>query len=261
MKDYRPITPEEKEMWANKFNSVMTAGFDEAVSTTYEWLSSPEVADYFYNQRGLLNTFFETSGINKQWRGIIERRAEQGVDVTKQIFDYARSVDMEDYLVEYTDTERRAFNRLCDYNYELIVGVTQDEIMAIRRKLLQDYAEGRHPTQTALRELQLQPINGWSPQERAVVIARTESARTLNTSRLETMHADGVKMVLLHGCDITCKECMKYNLYPTPIEEAMEMPVPHPRCTGSWVSYNEEYVDERLQYEGVTREEVLAQWQ
>ena len=261
MNDYRPIQPDEQLLWETRLQGVITSGFDEAVNTTWEWLSTEEAKDYFYNQRGQLNTFFRSSGISKEWDDIIEKRAIKGTDVTKQIFDYARKINMTDYLVEYTDTERRALNRLCDYNYELIVNVTRDEISAIRRKLVQDYAEGRHPSKTGLKELQLQPINGWTPQQRAEVIARTESALTLNVSTLETMRADGVSMVILYGCDITCEECMQYNLNPISIDEAMELELPHPNCTGTWVSYHEEYVQERLDEEGMTREEVLAQWQ
>ena len=253
----RIITPDEQRRWELQLQQVITGGFDEAVNLTYEWLSSEMAKDYFIEQRGMLNTFFRESGIQDEWDRIVETRAIRGADVTSQIFDYARKINMTDHLVEYTDTERRALNRLCDYNYEMIVNVTRDEISAIRRKLVQDYAEGRHPTKTGLKELQLQPINGWTPQQRAEVIARTESARTLNVSTLETLRNDGVEMVILYGCDLTCAECMEYNMYPVPIDEAMEIEVPHPNCTGVWVTYREEYIQERLDEEGVTREDVV----
>lgn len=257
MTDYRRLMPDEKLKWELQLQNTIVGGFDEAVIKTSEWLESPMAKEYFTNQRGMLNTFFRESGINKTWNEIIETRAQQGVDVTKQIFDYARAVNMKDHLIPYTDTERRALNRLCDYNYNLIVNVTHDEIASIRRKLVQDYAEGRHPTKTGLKELQLQPINNWTPEQRAVVIARTESARALNVSTLETMKTDGVEMVILYGCDLTCEACLEYNLNPIPIDEAMELELPHPNCTGSWINYKEEYIDYRLEEEGVTREQLI----
>lgn len=248
--NYRRFMPEEQQKWEMQLQDVMLGGFDEAVLTTSQWLETPVAREYFMNQRGMLNTFFEESGIAKEWDNIIRTRANRGVDVTKQIYDYARKVNMEDHLVEYTDTELRALNRLCDYNYELIVNVTRDEISAIRRKLVQDYAEGRHPTKTGLKELQLQPINNWSPEQRAVVIARTESARTLNVSTLETMRADGVEMVVLYGCNLDCDICAEYNLNPVPINDAMALEVPHPNCVGAWIDYKPEYVQRRLLEEG-----------
>jgi len=256
MNDYRRILPDEQLKWELTLQQTIKGGFDEMVSVTYEWLKKPEVAEYFMEQRGMLNSFFRESGIAREWEDIIERRAIKGVDVTKQIFNYARSVNMVDHLVEYTDTERRALNRLCDYNYELIVNVTRDEVASIRRKLVQDYAEGRHPTKTGLKELQLQPINNWTPEQRAEVIARTESARTLNVSTLETMRNDGVELVIMYGCDLDCPECAQYNLYPSTIDEAIEIEVPHPNCCGTWITYHQEYIDERIEAEGRNPDEL-----
>ena len=233
----RRIMPDEQLMWELELSHIMTGGFEEAVNSTVDWLNSPKARRYFIEQRGRLQEFFFESGIGDEWNRIVERRAMRGADVIEQIYDYARKVNMEDHLVSYTATERAAMNRLCDYGYELIRNVTQDEISAIRRQLVQDYAEGRHPSQTTLRELQLQPINGWTPEQRAEVIARTESARTLNVSTLETLKSEGIEFVILYGCDTEkCPECAELNEHPIPIDEALNIEVPHPNCTGVWVS-------------------------
>ncbi len=230
-----PIQPDVQLMWQMTLEQVIKGGFAEAVSVTTEWLNSPLAKEYFMNQQGMLNTFFRESGIIDQWDNIIKNRAQRGVTITEQIYDYARRLNMEDHLVPYTNTERMAMNLLCDNNYELIVNVTRDEITSIRRQLVQDYAEGRHPSQTTLKELQLQPINGWSPEQRAEVISRTESARALNVSTLETLRGEGVEMVELYGCDPKCDVCGQYAS-PTPIDVALQVQVPHPNCTGVWVS-------------------------
>ena len=214
---------------------VMLGGFDELTFNTWEWLKTSEAQEMFYEQNTLFTTFFRSSGINDVWQDIIDARASKGVDVTQSIYEYARQVNMEDHLVPYTATETAALNRLCDYNYELIRNVTIDEVTAIRRQLVQDFANGTYPMQTTLKELQLQPINGWSPQQRAQVIARTETARTWNVSTLETFRNDGVEMVVLYGCDSSCDVCGEY-FSPIPIDEAMSVGVPHPNCTGVWVS-------------------------
>ena len=234
---FRPLTAREQGMWAYQMRSVMTDGFDELVTDTWHWLQTPEAREYFFEQRGRLSTFFYESGINERWGEIVHTRATRGVDITEQIYDYARKVNMTDNLVPYTDTERRALNRLCDYNYELIRNVTMDEVSAIRRSLIQDYAEGNNPRQSHLRELQLEPINGFSPEARAEMIARTESARTLNISTLETMREAGMEWVVLYGCNPDCEVCGEYmdEDNPVHISDALDVGVPHPNCHGTWV--------------------------
>ena len=229
----------------------MAAGFDEAVTATLEWLQTPAAAEYFIQQEGRLSTFFNNSGIREQWQSIIDNRASRGADITEQIYDYARRVNMEDHLVPYTSAEKIAMNKLADSNYELIRSVTSDQINGIRRQLIQDYSEGINPRQTSLKEvleqIQLEPINGLSPEERAEMIARTESARALNTSTLETYRADGITHVSLYG-DYNggqCDECAQYEMgsddYPNgvPIEEALEIGVVHPNCRCVWLPETE----------------------
>ena len=229
------LSDSERAILEMRLLSVMKGGFDELVFRTWEWLKTPEAGEVFYEQSSRLATFFNTSGINDVWGEIIEARARSGMDATEYIYAYARKVNMEDHLIPYTDNEIRALNRLCDSNYELIRNVTVDEVTAIRRQLVQDFASGVHPTQTSLKELQLKPINGFTPEKRAEMIARTETARTLNISTLETFRNDGVQMVTLYGCDTTCDVCSEY-FTPTPVEEALEVGVPHPNCHGAWVS-------------------------
>jgi hypothetical protein len=217
----------------------MSQGFDEVLNKTIEWVQSPEAEEFFITRRGKLSTFMTESGIRDDWNTIIQNRAQRGSDLTEEIYDYARRKNMTEYLTEYTPSERLAMNRLCDYNYELIVNVTQDQIAGIRRSLIQDYAEGVNPRQTSMREaleaIQLQPINGLSPEERAVMIARTESARTLNVSTLTTYQADGYTHVELYGTG-QCDDCASIGVVT--VEEALNIEVPHPNCRCAWIPAN-----------------------
>lgn len=226
----------EKVLYDNIVN-----GFDDAITATMEWLETPSAVDYFMAQEGRLSTFFTNSGIREKWDSIIEERATRGADLTEQIYDYARSVNMGDHLVPYTRAEKLAMNKLADNSYELIRNVTSEQISGIRRQLIQDYAEGMNPRQTSIKDvleqIQLEPINGFSPEARAEMIARTESARVLNTSTLETYHADGITMVSLYNPD-QCDECAEYS-DPIPIEEAIEIGVVHPNCRCTWIPETE----------------------
>lgn len=241
---YRRITPAEHTKWEVYLNAHIIDGYREAVDKTMSWLESPAAEEFFKRQSQQLTTFFTTSGIRDTWENIIETRANTGKDITKQIYDYARSVNMTDHLVPYTRAETLALNRLCDYNYELIRNVTNDEITAIRRTLVQDFAEGVYPLRTNLKKLELEPINGFSPSKRAEMIARTETARTLNVSTLTTLMNDGVKEVILYGCDPTCDECYEYCTEPQKITDALDLELPHPNCTGVWSAYYGDELDQ-----------------
>lgn len=222
----------------------MANAFDESINATLEWLRTPQAEEYFKQRGRRLSKFMTESGIRDEWENIIERRATRGADLTEQIYDYARSRGLEDSLREYTPTETMAMNRLCDYNYELIRNVTQDQIAGIRRSLIQDYAEGRNPRRTSIKneleQIGLEPINGMSPRARAEMIARTESARALDIATLESYKADGITMVSLYG-DYNggkCEECAQYS-HPIPINEALEIGVPHPNCRCVWLPETE----------------------
>ena len=221
----------------------ITDGFTENINETVRWLNSPKAKRFFNQRQGLINEFFETSGINNEWHNICHKRARLGVDVTSEIYEYARKKNMREYTPNYTTTEREALNLLCDYNYNLIVNVTSQQVQGIRYALLEDVASGVNPLQTNIKEhlneIMLDPINGWSPLKRAEVIARTESARVLNTSTLETYRPEGVQYVELIGLDDseTCDDCSDYRDKPVPIDEALNIGVIHPNCRCAWVEY------------------------
>ena len=225
----------------------MKSAFKEVNNATLEWLRTPQAEEYYKRRGQQLAKFMSESGIREEWDNIIHKRATRGADLTSQIYDYARKLGRQQELREYTETETIAMNKLCDYNYELIRNVTNDQVSSIRRYLIQDYAEGNNPRRTSMKaeleHLQLEPINGWTPQQRAEVIARTESARALDTATLESYRADGITMVSLYGDynDGKCDECAKYGMgsteYPNgvPIEDALEIGVPHPNCRCVWL--------------------------
>jgi len=100
--------------------------------------------------------------------------------------------------------------------------------------MVQDYAAGTHPTETSLRQTLTEGINGWTPQQRAVVIARTETARIINDANLMQYMKDGVTMVeLLVSSD--CDECGSLAGRQVPIQEALDAPIVHPNCKCTWI--------------------------
>lgn len=226
----RYISKQEQRMLDN-----MLSIFDEQVNATLEWLDTPEAQQLFFERQNRISTVIEQSSLNKRWEQIIQARAENGADITSEIYGYIRQLNSQyGNLVQYNPTETRVFNNLCDTHYELIKRVSTDEIQLIRQKLLDDYANGRSPNETSLRELQLQPINRWSPSQRAKVIARTESHRALSTASLESYKEMGVTHVELDVARSGCTICKKKAGTIIPIDEAINDPVLHPNCRCAW---------------------------
>ena len=240
MKEYEQISEEYRSRSEQRMINNMLQSFEESVTATMEWLETDEAKQYFQNRQYLLSRFLEESGLEDEWTRIINERANKGVDITDEIYKYVRNLNHEgNDLVHFTPNETRVFNRLCDYNYGLIKNVCTDEIKLIREKLIDDYAKGRNPLQSSLSELQLEPINGLSPEARVEMIARTETARAINTGNLETYRSDGVEYVELMAAPNCCDDCLEIAMdtmkEPVPVGEALDEPCIHPNCRCTWV--------------------------
>lgn len=236
MKHYRQITAGERTRLEAMMSNNIIEQISDLVRETTNWLSTPRASRYFSERQGLVNTFFRESGIHEQWDNIIHSHAMKGVDIAEQIYGYARTLNTPSGLIEYNKRERQILNNICDNQYELIRNVGQQEVSGIRRCILEDVATGTNPRQSRLLEVQLEPINGMSPMQRAETIARTETARCINNATLEQLHSEGFEMVqLMGGSLLACDECEELMDNPIPIEEAMNIGVLHPNCRCTWV--------------------------
>lgn len=228
---YRMLTPDERRRMELLIEENIINGFAELVDRTSEWLSTPAARDFFFERRNQINRFYRESGIEDEWQNIINARATRGADIAEQIYTYARGINSEG-VVDFTPTERNVLNNICDNQYELVRNTTQYEVEGIRRSILQDVAEGVNPRQTSLREVQLQPINGLSPEQRAVMISRTETATIHNTARLMQFKEDGVELVewVGGGYANSCDDCAAMEGQQMTVDEALETPIMHPNC-------------------------------
>ncbi len=232
--NYRLLSMNERLRLESMTEANILNGLTEAVDATMEWLNTPQAREYFFNRQGQLNQFYHESGIHDKWQQIIEARAATGADIAEQVYTYAKSINSPEGLVEFTSRERQILNGICDNQYELVRNVTSAEVQGIRRSILEDVAAGVNPRQTSLRNVQLEPINGMSPEQRAVTIARTETATITNTATLNQYQRDGIEMVELVPAGNCCEECEEIAAAPIPIEEAMNLTCIHPNCRCAW---------------------------
>lgn len=239
MSNYRQFTLEEVMMMQGLYWNFFKETFEESVKKTLEWWVTDEARQFYQERQGRITNFFNSSGISEEWSSFVEERATRGADITEQIYDYAKEVRMADDVLPYTQSEIDGLNLLCDYEYELIKNVTEEQIQGIRECLIQDFAEGRNSTQTEilnkLEQIQLEPIHTFSPEQRARMIARTETSRITNRATLEQMKRDGVKYVTYYrasgeDCDICDDHCGDEN--KVPVDEALDGDeIFHPNCS------------------------------
>lgn len=234
MNTYRLLSIAERTRLEALLEDNIVGGFAELVNSTTSWLSTPAAAEFFSERQGQLSRFYRESGIQDEWDAIIERRAIRGADIAEQVYNYARSINAPEGLIEYNTRERSILNMCCDNQYELVKNATEYEVQGIRRSILQDMAEGVNPRQSSLREVQLTPINGLSPEQRAVTIARTETATIANTATLQQYQRDGIEWVELSTGPGCCEDCEDMSNTLQPIEVAMDDPVLHPNCRCAW---------------------------
>lgn len=223
---------------ADKYLGLIDEAFDEVLVQTVTWLNEESTKEFLYGQHYRLSDFFEESGIRNKWDEIIRKRAKMGANLSEEIYEFARSIGRETDLIPYTPKEKVILNHLCDNNYELIKGVTEDQITGIRRQLIQDYAEGLHPSTTTIKkhldEIKLQPINGLSPEKRAEMIARTETRRAMNIGTLQTFKEQGVEFVQPLCSPDCCSECEAHSEEVYHIDDALDEPNFHPNCNCGW---------------------------
>lgn len=234
MNAYRLLSMSERLRLEALLEENIVSGFTELVDRTVEWLGTPVARDFFSERQGQLHSFYRESGIQQEWDNIIERRATRGAGIAEQVYNYARSINSPEGLVEFNSRERSILNMCCDNQYELVKNASEYEVQGIRRSILQDMAEGVNPRQTSLRDVQLTPINGLSPEQRAVTIARTETATIANTATLQQYISDGIEWVELSTGPGCCEDCEDMANQLLPIEVAMDDPVIHPNCRCAW---------------------------
>ena len=233
--DYNQITLDERIRLENMIQKNMQLGYDELIFESLEWLNTPAAKEYFFKRAGRLSAFFEESGINDEWERIVSNRATKGADIAAQVYEYTKKKNSVTDILEYTQTERNVLNNLCDSQYLLVRNSSEGLIQNIRTSMVQDYAAGTHPTETSLRQTLTEGINGWTPEQRAVVIARTETARIINDANLMQYMNDGVTMVEFLASGDACDECSSLEGRPVPIQEALDAPIVHPNCRCTWI--------------------------
>ena len=156
------------------------------------------------------------------------------------------------HKMDFTDADKKALKFLKDYNYDLIKNVNDDIAHGVRKVITEAIASGKHPSEVVadLMELPFKPNDTRiSVKTRCELIARTESARALNTGTLQSYYKMGVTEVdiITSGTDSVCDECLELEANsPYPISVAMRLLPAHPGCCSSFAAVTESIADEAV---------------
>ena len=149
------------------------------------------------------------------------------------------------------ESDKHALRYLRDYNFELIKNLSQDLELGTRRMVWEGLAKGDGIPEIAKR---IENLNSLPPlttstgrtittEQRAVMIARTETMRAQNQGTLLSYEQRGIEKIIVIVTDdeATCDECGSLpdgNPYTTGDNDFPDLPL-HPQCRCTYAPYNE----------------------
>lgn len=187
---------------------------DDKLAETIKWLDSDEAKEYFQQEAEYQEEIFEA--LEEEWDNILSGEISSVDELLDRIYEHGKQKGYTDIRerIHYTDADRQALQFAKDYNFQLIQKLDDNLRDAIKNRVIQAVASGEHPYELAskIQELGVQPLPGstLSARHRAVMIARTETARVQNTGIIQSYVNEGFTEVnILTAEDSSvCRLCL-----------------------------------------------------
>ncbi|MBR0272379.1 MAG: minor capsid protein [Methanobrevibacter sp.] len=224
------------------YNSI-TRGFDKQLQFFIDWLDSDEARRIFYENESYNERVFEK--IDNEIKSIVGDTSLTADEIISHIYDSGlqHGADEIRRTKYYNDATKFGLEFLQDYNFSLISNVNEDLKNHIRAEIFIGIAASESMPEVAKRILDAtdNSLTGktLSARQRAMMIARTETARAMTQGRLQSYANYGVQEVkiLTAGDDNVCAICRKAADKIYPIEEASNLVPFHPLCRCSVTAY------------------------
>ena len=187
---------------------------DDKLAETIKWLDSDEAKEYFQQEAEYQEEVFEA--LEDEWDDILSGEIASADELLDRIYEHGKQQGYNDIRerIRYTDADRQALQFAKDYNFQLIQKLDDNLRDAVKNRVIQAVAIGEHPYELAskIQELGVQPLPGstLSARHRAVMIARTETARVQNTGIIQSYVNEGFTEVnILTAEDSSvCRLCL-----------------------------------------------------
>lgn len=226
------------------FYKTLVDGLDEQLLVTIDWLESVECKELWNKNQVDIDEFWNKLELKQYLDDITTSNAGNAQEYAEEFYKIGKDLSMRELnkFFDFTSADKQALFFVKEYNFELVKNVNNSLANGIRSLITEQILTGRHPTEMVDRLLNL-PFNPLdtkiSVQSRCLFIARTESARAINTGTLQTYEQLGVtevEIITSHAqnvCDI-CKELESKSPYP--LKEGMSLLPAHVNCCCSYAA-------------------------
>ena len=224
------------------FDSIIE-GFNNQTQFYTDWLDSDEARRIFYENEEYNEQTF--SKIDDKVKEIVNDTSLTADEIISRIYDSGLEAGADEIkrTKYYNDATKYGLSFLQNYNFELISNINTDLANHIRAEIFTGIAAGEGMPEVAQRILAAtdNSLTGktLSAKQRAMMIARTETARAMTQGRLQSYANYGVREVkiLTAGDERVCAICREAETKIFKIEEAGNLVPFHPLCRCSVMAY------------------------
>lgn len=204
-----------------EFFKILDSAINEKLQKTIDWLDTEEARQYFQEDIDYRNEIFES--LEEDWDEILSREYDSADELIDNIYEHGKKKGYKNIQekLRYTNADRYALDFAKNYNFHLIQKLDGNLRGAVHDQILQSRIVGDHPYELAskIEKLGVQPLPGstLSAQQRAVMIARTETARVQNTGILQSYVNEGYTEVKIltaednHVCHLCLANAYEFN--------------------------------------------------
>lgn len=226
-----------------RYYNKITDGFNKQIQFFIDWLDSDEAKRIFqdytrYNEQAFLN-------IDEYTQEIIENTKLTSDEIINKLYDTGLTNGYKEIrrTKHYNDATKYGLKFLQNYNFSLITNVTEDLKKHIKTQIFNGIVAGETMPEVAQKILHAHETSltgkTLSARQRAMMIARTETARAMTQGRLQSYANYGVREVkiLTAGDNSVCAICREAANKIFPISEAGNLVPFHPLCRCSVMAY------------------------
>ena len=202
--------------WTLRYYNIIMNLLNSQVDKAVNWLDSEEAEQLFKEEAQYQYELFQA--LEDEWDSILEAKYDSVEALLQEVYNRGKAkgyADMREHI-KFSLTDKMALLFAKEYNFGLIRRLDADTRYQIKNKIISGVLSGENPRNVApkIYDAVGERLYGstFSPMQRAVMIARTETSRTQNTGILQSYLNEGYNEVkiLTAEDDNVCYTCLSY---------------------------------------------------